>query len=127
MLNIARKYFIKSKPVYNELINMEMTDFLKQKRNHLYDITFTEVLHHLCNFRIELELAKSINIKETIIRLLRKNKNDGNNKFINKEYFCHSESYIQQIAKNKYANNLYMSYCKIYESQINGILYELHL
>ncbi|MCV3769142.1 MAG: methyltransferase domain-containing protein [Wolbachia pipientis] len=127
MLNIARGCFLKGKPIYNELIHMEMTDFLKQKRNHLYDITiFAEVLHYLHDFQIELELAKkSTSKKGAIICLIRRKEGEGID-FVNKgDYFRHSESYIRSVAKKINMQISYISYCKIYGSQIDGILFAL--
>ncbi|MDG7056484.1 MAG: methyltransferase domain-containing protein [Wolbachia endosymbiont of Meromenopon meropis] len=127
MLNIARGCFIKGKPVYNELIHIEMTDFLKQERNHLYDvIIFTEVLHYSYDFTAELRLAKaSMSTKGAIICLIRRKEGEGVD-FVNKgDYFCHSESYVQCVAKEINMQISYMSYCKIYGSQVNGILFAL--
>ncbi|QKX01939.1 methyltransferase domain-containing protein [Wolbachia endosymbiont of Cruorifilaria tuberocauda] len=127
MLNIARGCFIKGKPVYNELIHMEMTDFLKQERSHLYDIIiFAEVLHYLHNFQVELELAKrSTSKKGVIICLIRRKEGEGID-FVNKgDYFRHSESYIRSVAKEVSMQISYISYCKIYGSQIDGILFAL--
>ncbi|MCA4773911.1 methyltransferase [Wolbachia endosymbiont of Mansonella perstans] len=127
MLNIARGCFIKGKPVYNELIHMEMTDFLKQERNYLYDvIIFAEVLHYLHDFQAELELAKgSMSKKGVIICLIRRKEGEGID-FVNKgDYFCHSESYVQHVAKEINMQISYISYCKIYGSQVNGILFAL--
>ncbi|CCF77945.1 TPR repeat-containing methyltransferase [Wolbachia endosymbiont of Onchocerca ochengi] len=127
MLNIARGCFIKGKPVYNELIHMEMTDFLKQERNCLYDIIiFAEVLHYLHDFQVELELAKkSTSKKGVIICLVRRKEGEGID-FVNKgDYFRHSESYIQSVAKEINMQISYMSYCKIYGSQVDGILFAL--
>ncbi|MGL9732543.1 MAG: methyltransferase [Wolbachia sp.] len=127
MLNIARGCFINGKPVYNELIHMEMTDFLKKERNYSYDvIIFIEVLHYLHNFRVELELAKrSINKKGAIICLIRRKEGEGID-FVNKgDYFCHSENYIQRVAKEINMQISYKSYCKIYGNQVNGILFAL--
>ncbi|WCR57574.1 methyltransferase [Wolbachia endosymbiont of Ctenocephalides felis wCfeJ] len=127
MLNIARGCFIKGKPVYNELIHMEMTDFLKQEKNYLYDvIIFAEVLHYLHDFQAELELAKkSMSKKGAIICLIRR-KEGGGIDFVNKgDYFRHSESYVQRVAKEINMQISYISYCKIYGSQVDGILFAL--
>ncbi|VDK87991.1 unnamed protein product [Onchocerca ochengi] len=58
---------------------MEMTDFLKQERNCLYDIIiFAEVLHYLHDFQVELELAKkSTSKKGVIICLVRRKEGEG--------------------------------------------------
>ncbi|WP_395463027.1 methyltransferase [Wolbachia endosymbiont of Cantharis cryptica] len=127
MLNIARGCFIKGKPVYNELIHIEMIEFLKQERNYLYDvIIFAEVLHYLHDFQAELELAKrSTSKKGTIICLIRRKEGKGVD-FVNKgDYFRHSESYIQHVAKEINMQISYMSYCKVYGSQVDGILFAL--
>lgn len=126
MLNIARGCFIKGKPVYNELIHMEMAEFLEEKKR-LYDIIiFAEVLHYLHDLQPELELAKSsISKKGVIICLVRRKEGDGVD-FINKgDYFRHSESYIEHVAKEINMQISYMSYCKIYGSQVDGILFAL--
>ncbi|NSX83003.1 methyltransferase domain-containing protein [Wolbachia endosymbiont of Atemnus politus] len=127
MLNIARGCFIKGKPVYNELIHMEMTDFLKQERNHSYDvIIFAEVLHYLHDFQAELELAKrSMSKKGVIICLIRRKEGEGID-FVNRgDHFRHSESYVRCVAKEINMQISYMSYCKIYGSQVDGILFAL--
>ncbi|NUY39534.1 methyltransferase domain-containing protein [Wolbachia endosymbiont of Litomosoides brasiliensis] len=127
MLNIARGCFIKGKPVYNELIHIEMTEFLKQGRNHLYDvIIFAEVLHYLHDFKVELELAKkSTSKKGAIVCLIRRKEGKGID-FVNKgDYFRHSESYVQHVVKEINMQISYMSYCKIYGSQVDGILFAL--
>ena len=127
MLNIARGCFIKGKPVYNELIHMEITDFLKQEKNYKYDvIIFAEVLHYLYNFELELALAKRFMSENgVIICLIRRKEGDGID-FINKgDYFRHSENYVQHVAKEINMQISYMSYCKIYGSQVDGILFVL--
>jgi predicted TPR repeat methyltransferase len=127
MLNIARGCFIKGKPVYNELIHMEITEFLKQEDDYQYDlIIFAEVLHYIHDFQLELELAKRFMSENgVIICLIRRKESDGID-FINKgDYFRHSESYIQHIAKEANMQIRYMSYCTIYGSQVDGILFAL--
>ncbi|QOD38711.1 methyltransferase [Candidatus Wolbachia massiliensis] len=127
MLNIARGCFIKGKPVYNELIHMEMTEFLKQEKEYLYDvIIFAEVLHYLYDLQTELELAKkSTSKKGVIVCLIRRKEGEGVD-FVNKgDYFRHSESYIKHVAKKINMQINYMSYCKIYGSQVDGILFAL--
>ncbi|MDM8335065.1 methyltransferase [Wolbachia pipientis] len=127
MLNIARGCFIKGKTVYNELIHMEMTDFLKQERNHLYDvIILAEVLHYLHDFQAELELAKRSTSKKGVIICLIRRKEGKGIEFVNKgDCFRHSESYVQHVAKEINMQISYMSYCKIYGSQVDGILFAL--
>lgn len=127
MLNIARGCFVKGKPVYNELVHMEMAEFLTQEKNQLYDvIIFAEVLHYLYDLKTELELAKnSISKKGAIICLVRRKEGDGV-EFVNKgDYFRHSESYVEHVAKEINMQISYMSYCKIYGSQVDGILFAL--
>ncbi|OEY86453.1 hypothetical protein BIY23_04015 [Wolbachia pipientis] len=127
MLNIARGCFIKGTPVYNELIHVEMTDFLKQKKSHLYDVViFAEVLHYLYDFQPKLELAKKVlDKKGGIICLIRRKEGDDVN-FINKgDYFCHSENYVKDVARKIDMQISYISYCKIYGSQVDGILFVL--
>lgn len=127
MLNIARGCLIKGKAVYNELIRMEITDFLKQEKNHKYDvIIFAEVLHYLHDFQLELELAKKcISKKGAIVCLARRKDGDGID-FINRgDYFCHSESYVRNVAKEINMQISYISYCKIYGTQVDGILFVL--
>ncbi|WP_168464505.1 class I SAM-dependent DNA methyltransferase [Wolbachia endosymbiont of Ctenocephalides felis wCfeT] len=127
MLNIARGCFIKGKPVYNELIHMEMTEFLKQEKNNLYDvIILSEVLHYSYDFQTELELAKrSMSKKGAIICLIRRKESEDVD-FINKgDYFRHSEGYVQRVAKEINMQISYMSYCKMYGSQVDGILFVL--
>ncbi|OAL97067.1 methyltransferase domain-containing protein [Wolbachia endosymbiont of Dactylopius coccus] len=127
MLNIARGCFIKGNPVYNELIHMEMKEFLKQEKNQQYDvIIFAEVLHYLHDFQEELELAKrSTSKKGVIVCLIRRKEGEGID-FVNKgDYFRHSESYVQHVAKKINMQISYMSYCKIYGSQVDGILFAL--
>ncbi len=124
MLNIARGCFIKGKPVYNELIHIEMREFLKQKANRLYDVViFAEVLHYLYDFQPELELAKKvIDQKGAIVCLIRRKESNGVD-FINRgDYFCHSEDYVKDVARKIDMHLSYISYCKIYGSQVDGIL-----
>ncbi|MDN5248267.1 MAG: methyltransferase domain-containing protein [Wolbachia endosymbiont of Tyrophagus putrescentiae] len=127
MLNIARGCFIKGKSVYNELIRMNMSDFLAQEKKHKHDvIIFAEVLHYLSDFQSELELAKEvISNKGAIVCIARRKEGDGID-FVNRgDYFRHSESYIQHITKEINMQISYMSYCKIYGSQVDGILFVL--
>ncbi|APR97897.1 methyltransferase domain-containing protein [Wolbachia endosymbiont of Folsomia candida] len=127
MLNIARGCFIKGKPVYNELIHMEITEFLKQEKSREYDvIILAEVLHYLHDFQSELELAKRFMSKKGVIVCLIRRKEGEGVDFVNKgDYFRHSESYVQHVAKEISMQISYMSYCKIYGSQVDGILFAL--
>ncbi|MDD9331101.1 MAG: methyltransferase domain-containing protein [Wolbachia sp.] len=127
MLNIARGCFIKGKPVYNQLIHMEIIDFLKQEKSYQHDvIIFAEVLHYSYDFQLELELAKRFLSKNGVIVCLTRRKEGDGIDFINKgDYFRHSESYVQHVAKEINMQISYMSYCKIYGSQVDGILFAL--
>ncbi|UIP92638.1 methyltransferase domain-containing protein [Wolbachia endosymbiont of Anopheles demeilloni] len=127
MLNIARGCFIKGKPVYNELIHTEMKEFLKQEKNQQYDvIIFAEVLHYLHDFLTELELVKGLTNKKGVIVCLVRRKEGKGIDFVNKgDYFRHSEDYIQHVAKETNMQISQMSYCKIYGSQVDGILFAL--
>lgn len=127
MLNIARGCCIKGKSVYNELIHTEITDFLRQEKNCQYDvIIFAEVLHYLSDFQLELELAKrSLKKRGVIVCLVRRKETEGID-FINRgDYFRHSESYVKNVAKEIEMQISYISYSKIYGSQIDGILFAL--
>lgn len=104
-----------------------MKEFLKQEKNQQYDvIIFAEVLHYLHDFQEELELAKrSTSKKGVIVCLIRRKEGEGID-FVNKgDYFRHSESYVQHVAKEINMQISYMSYCKIYGSQVDGILFAL--
>ncbi|MGL9725548.1 MAG: class I SAM-dependent DNA methyltransferase [Wolbachia sp.] len=127
MLNIARGCLIKGKPVYNELIHMEIKEFLKQEKNQQYDvIIFAEVLHYLYAFQAELALAKGLTNKKGVIVCLVRRKEGKGIDFVNKgDYFRHSEDYIQHVVKETNMQISHMSYCKIYGSQVDGILFAL--
>lgn len=73
-----------------------------------------------------MELAKrSTSKKGVIVCLIRRKEGEGID-FVNKgDYFRHSESYVQHVAKEINMQISYMSYCKIYGSQVDGILFAL--
>lgn len=125
MLNIARGCFIKGKAVYNELIHMEITDFLKQEKKHKYDvIIFAEVMHY--SYKFQLELAKKFISKKGAIVCLVRRKEGNEVDFVNRgDYFRHSESYVKHVAQEINMQINYISYCKIYGSQVDGILFVL--
>ncbi|WP_408647429.1 methyltransferase [Wolbachia endosymbiont of Pentidionis agamae] len=131
MLNVARGCFVNNKPVYNELINISLREFLGRKKCEQYDvIIFSEVLHYVYDFEYELRLSRNfLSNKGAVICLVRRKKDKGKNKgvdFINKgDYFCHSEHYIRCVAEKISMEISYMSYCKIYGSQVDGILFIL--
>lgn len=127
MLNIARGCFVAGKAAYNELIHMEIRDFLQQEKNQLYSIiAFIEVLHYLRDFQLELELAKKVMSAEgAIICLLRRDESNDVSFIKQGDYFRHSENYIRNVAEKVNMQIRYISYCKIYGSQVEGILFAL--
>ncbi|XGA09006.1 MAG: methyltransferase domain-containing protein [Wolbachia endosymbiont of Xenopsylla cheopis] len=129
MLNIARGCFVNGTLVYNELINIEIKAFLKKDRNLRYDvILLIEVLNYVGNFAPILELAGNLLNENGIIVCLVRRKNDVGFEFVNEgDFFRHSKEYIESTVSSINMKISYMSYCKIYGSQVDGILFVVQL
>ncbi len=129
MLNIARGCLVNGSPVYNELINMENSVFLQRNQSIKYDvIILAEVLNYVGNFAPILELASKLLNKNGIIICLVRKKNGEGFEFINEgDFFRHSEDYIKSIVLDINLKISYMSYCRIYGSQVDGILFIVQL
>ncbi|WDM85382.1 methyltransferase [Ehrlichia sp. JZT12] len=130
MINIARGCFVNGKQAYNELINISILDFLNRNQGRKkYDvIILTEVLQYTGSLNLIFKLLKTtLDTNGIIIGLARRKKGSGF-QFINEgDFFCHSDEYIKSSIKKSGLECSYSSYCKIYGSQIEGVLFVAQL
>ncbi|AHC38878.1 methyltransferase domain-containing protein [Ehrlichia muris] len=126
MINIARGCFVNGKQAYNELININIFDFLKKNQDKKkYDvIILTEVLQYTGSLNPIFKLLKPmLDVNGIIIGLTRRKKGSGF-QFINEgDFFCHSDEYIKSSITESGLQCSYSSYCKIYGSQVEGVLF----
>lgn len=129
MLNIARGCFINGTAVYNELINMEIKAFLQKNQDLKCDvIILVEVLNYMGNFTPILELAGNLLNENGIIICSVRRKSGVGFEFVNEgDFFRHSEEYVESIVSGINMKISYMSYCKMYGSQVDGILFVVQL
>ncbi|ABD45407.1 methyltransferase domain protein [Ehrlichia chaffeensis str. Heartland] len=126
MINIARGCFVNGKQAYNELINISIFDFLKKNQNKKkYNvIILTEVLQYTGSLNPILKLLKTMLETDGIIIGLARRKKGSGFQFINEgDFFCHSDKYIKSSIIESGLQCSYSSYCKIYGSQVEGILF----
>lgn len=129
MLNIARGCFVNGTLVYNELINMEMKAFLKKNQDLKCDvIILVEVLNYTGNLAPVLELASNLLNQDGIIICSVRRKSGIGFEFVNEgDFFRHSEEYVKSVVSDTNMKISYMSYCKMYGSQVDGILFVIQL
>ena len=130
MINIARGCFVNGKQAYNELIHISIYDFLKKNQGKKkYDvIILTEVLQYIGSLHYIFKLLKTALETDGIIIGLARRKKGSGFQFINEgDFFCHSDEYIKSSIKELGLECNYSSHCKIYGSQIEGILFVAQL
>ncbi|AAZ68075.1 methyltransferase domain-containing protein [Ehrlichia canis] len=125
MINIARGCFVNGKQAYNELIHISIADFLKKNQDKKkYDvIILTEVLQYIGSLNPIFKLLKTMLDTNGIIIGLTRRKQGSGFQFINEgDFFCHSDEYIKLCIEESGLECSYSSYCKIYGSQVEGVL-----
>ncbi|MGN7618880.1 MAG: methyltransferase [Ehrlichia sp.] len=130
MINIARGCFVNGKQAYNELINISILGFLNrnQGKKKYHVIILTEVLQYTGSLGPIFKLLKTtLDTNGIIIGLARRKKGSGF-QFVNEgDFFCHSDDYIKSSIKKSGLACSYSSYCKIYGSQVEGVLFVAQL
>ncbi|KJV69356.1 methyltransferase domain-containing protein [Candidatus Neoehrlichia procyonis] len=128
MIHIARGCFVNGKQAYNELININMHDFLKSNNKPYDAIILTEVLHYTGDLSSIFKLVSTaLNPKGIVVGLVREI-HDENFTFIPEgDFFCHSLNYIKNTMLQANMKITYSSNCKIYGNQIDGILFTASL
>ncbi|CAH57739.1 methyltransferase domain-containing protein [Ehrlichia ruminantium] len=130
MINIARGCFVNGKQAYNELIHMSIYNFLKKNQGQKkYDvIILTEVLQYIGSLHYIFKLLKTALETDGIIIGLARRKKGSGFQFINEgDFFCHSDEYIKLSIKELGLECSYSTHCKIYGSQVEGILFVAQL
>ncbi|QXK92306.1 methyltransferase domain-containing protein [Neoehrlichia mikurensis] len=130
MINIARGCFVNGRQAYNELIHINMYDFLKNNnKNHLYDvIILTEVLHYTGDLSVIFKLVSTALNPQGIVIALVREVNEKDFSFVPEgDFFCHSLDYIKSIILKSNMQITYSSNCKIYGNQIDGLLFTASL
>nr|WP_225349140.1 methyltransferase domain-containing protein [Anaplasma marginale] len=127
MLDIARKCFVNGRQAYNELLCMNMHEFLRDNNKEYDVIILTEVLHYSGKRLGEiLEMcSKALAKGGIIVALVREGTGQGYRFVKEGDFFCHSGAYVQQQVERLGLRLSYVNRCKIYGDRVDGLLFAI--
>ncbi|MGN7661254.1 MAG: methyltransferase domain-containing protein [Anaplasma sp.] len=124
MLDIARKCFVQGRQAYNELLCMNMFEFLKDSRKKYDVIVVTEVLHYFGGLGEVLRMICGSLAKGGMLVALVREGGGQRYRFVKEgDFFYHSGAYVQQQVERLGLHLSYVNRCKIYGNRVDGLLF----